>query len=134
MQNTVTERNSHEKFTISNDMNSFGDFFKLFLDLRRATNNFLGDQNISLNKSQQALSNLNGTTIKSLVNAEGFIFQLFFREWCGVICWITWAPHWRRSSDEHDPWSVPCFILTLSTAITRYRRRMVWENLSAALR
>jgi len=32
------------------------------------------------------VSNLNETTIKSLVNAGDFIFQMFFREWCGVIC------------------------------------------------
>lgn len=78
VQNTMTGRKSHEKFTSLNYTNSSGDCLKLILELRMATNDFFRDQNINLSKSQQVLFYLNGTIIKRLVNAVGYIFQLFF--------------------------------------------------------
>jgi len=78
VQNTMLELKRHEKSTVFNDRNISKDFHKLLLEIRRAPNITFSDQNSNLSKSQKILSNLNGTTIKSLVNAVGFIFQLFF--------------------------------------------------------
>jgi len=79
VQNTMSEQNWHEKSTVFNDTNSSRNFLKLLLELRRAPNITFNDQNNNLSKSQQIFFNLNGTTIKSLVNAvRGLFFNCFF--------------------------------------------------------